>query len=240
MADAWQAFAEGRPADAAKSCAALVKANPNHAHAWHLRGLAALAQGKPKQALDFLGKVKDAPDLLPSVAQANGRAQLALGQHSEAMALFQQALAYKADDAPTHYLLALALLGQGDAAAARQYFRRATLLEPTLGGAHYELGVLALTGGDARQAVASFSLAAQHLPRSAPVANNLALAHQAAADGVQAEHWFRQALALDGGYAEAWFNLAGLLKQQGQGDAAAAALSQALKLNPALAAAVAP
>lgn len=234
LALAGQAFADGRFVEADKLCAGLVKALPAHAHGWHLRALAALALNKPKQALQHLAHVKDAPDLLPAVAQARGRAFLGLGQFAEAVGSFQQTLGYKADDAGTHHLLALALLGQGDAAKAQQYFRRATLLDPALGPAHYELGVLALAAGDARQAVTAFSAAAQHLPGVAQVFNNLALAQQAVGDGTAAEQSLRRALELDSNYAEAWFNLAHLLQAQGDAVQADAARAKAMRLNPAL------
>lgn len=234
LALAGQAFAEGQFAEADKLCAGLVKALPAHAHGWHLRALAALALSKPRQALQHLAHVKDAPDLLPAVAQARGRAHLGLGQWAEAVASFQQTLGYKADDAGTHHLLALALLGQGDGATARQYFRRATLLDPALGPAHYELGVLALAAGDARQAVTAFAAAAQHLPGVAQVFNNLALAQQAVGDAPAAEQSLRKALELDASYAEAWFNLAHLLQAQGDAVQADAARAKALRLNPAL------
>ncbi len=234
LALAGQAFAEGRFAEADKLCAGLVKALPGHAHGWHLRALAALALNKPKQALQHLAHVKEAPELLPAVAQARGRALLALGRFDEAVGGFQQTLGYKADDAGTHHLLALALLGQGDAAAARQYFRRATLLEPALGPAHYELGVLALAAGDAAQALQAFTAAARHMPGVAQVLNNLALAQQAMGDLPAAEQSLRQALQLDEKYAEAWFNLALLLRAQGDAAQADAAHAKALRLNPAL------
>lgn len=234
LAQAGQAFAEGRFTEAEKLCAALVKTMPIHAHGWHLRALAALALNKPKQALQHLAHVKDAPDLLPAVAQARGRACLGLGRNEDAVASFQQTLGYKADDAGTHHLLALALLAQGDATTARQYFRRATLLDPTMGPAHYELGVLALAAGDARQAVTAFTVAAQHLPGVAQVFNNLALAHEAIGDLPAAEKNLHTALELDGKYAEAWFNLANLLQSQGQAGPADEARAKALRLNPAL------
>lgn len=234
LALAQRAFVEGRFTEAEKLCAGLVKALPTHAHGWYLRGLAALALNKSKQALQHLAHVKDAPELLPAVAQARGRAFLGLEQWGDAVASFQKNLGYKADDAGTHHLLALALLGQGDASAARQYFRRATLLDPTLGAAHYELGVMALAAGDARQAVTAFAAAAQHLPGVAQVFNNLGLAQQAIGEPSAAEQSLRKALELDANYAEAWFNLAHLLQAQGDAVHADAARAKAMSLNPAL------
>jgi tetratricopeptide (TPR) repeat protein len=235
LAQAWQAFSEGRFTEADKLCADVVKKVPAHGHGWHLRALSALALNKPKQALQHLAHIKDAPELLPGLAQARGRAFLALGRSEEALGSFQETLGYKADDAATHHLLALALLAQGDVTAARQYFRRATLLDPALGSAHYELGVLALAAGEARQAVAAFSAAAQHLPGVAQVHNNLALALQAEGDATGAEQSLRRALELDDRYAEAWFNLAGLLHAAGNAEASEEARATALRLNPALA-----
>lgn len=235
LAQAWQAFSEGRFAEADKFCSDVVKKVPAHGHGWHLRALAALALGKPKQALQHLAHIKDAPELLPGLAQARGRAFLALGRTEEALSSFQETLGYKADDAATHHLLAVTLLAQGDAAAARQYFRRATLLDPALGSAHYELGVIALAAGEARQAVAAFTAAAQHMPSLAQVHNNLALALRAEGDAVLAEQSLRRALELDNSYAEAWFNLAGLLQSRGDAEASEEARTTALRLNPALA-----
>jgi tetratricopeptide (TPR) repeat protein len=234
LSSAWQAFSEGNLMEAGKLCGQLVKAFPNHVHAWHLRGLVAMAQDKPKLALDYLAKVKNAPDLLPSVAQTRGRAQLVLGDNVAAAASFQATLDFKPDDAPTHYLLAMALLAQKDKVNARKFFRRAGLLDPTLGAAHYELGVLDLAAGETKSAIAAFSLAAQCLPLAAQVHNNLALAHQANGDVGQAESGLRRALELDAKYAEAWFNLANLLKAKGQTDESNNALATALKLNPSL------
>ena len=235
LAQAWQAFSEGRFGETDKLCAGMVKKVPAHAHGWYLRALAALALDKPKQALQHLAHIKDAPDLLPGLAQARGRAFLALGRPEEALTSFQETLGYKADDAATHHLVALALLAQGDSVAARQYFRRATLLDPALGSAHYELGVLALAAGDARQAAAAFTTAAQHLPGVAQVHNNLALALQAEGDAALAEQSLRRALELDDRYAEAWFNLAGLLQARGDAASSEEARTTALRLNPALA-----
>jgi tetratricopeptide (TPR) repeat protein len=240
LSSAWQAFTEGRLAVAAKQCATLLKAIPGHAHGWHMRALVALAQDKPKQALDYLAHVKDTPELLPSVAQTKGRAYLRLGQTDAALACFQEALGYQADDATSHYYLAMTLLAQGDAATARTYFRRATLLNPQLGAAHYEIGVLALAAGEAPQAVAAFTNAAKNMPTVAAVFNNLGLAQQSVNDTLAAEASFRQALALDERYAEAWYNLGGLLHAQGDSAGADKARTAALRLKPALGALQAP
>lgn len=234
MSLAWQAYGEGRPREAEALCARLVKARPDHAHGWFLRGLAAATLGKPKLALKHFERVRDAPDLLPALAQAGGRALLDLGDVEAALARFQEALSYRADDASTYYFLGLASLRQGAGEEARRFLRQAAMLEPKLGPAHYELGVMALNAGQAAQAVASFSAAVEHMAGSPEALNNLGLAHQSAGDAEAAEASYRRALELNGNYAEAWFNLGVLLRATRSGEANAC-FSRARKLNPALA-----
>lgn len=235
MGQAWQALVEHRFKEAEKLSASVIKMNPGHAQAWHLRALAALALSKPKLALQYLAHATQAPELLPGVAQARGRALLALGRVDEALASFQETLSYKADDASTYHLLALAQLAHGDHAAARKSFRNATLLDPELGAAHYELGVLALSAGDFQAAQAALEVAAVRLPAMPQVFNNLGLAQQGIGDLDAAELSLREAVGLNADYAEAWFNLALVLTARGEANGALLARETALRLNPALA-----
>lgn len=230
---AWEHLGAGRPRDAEKLCAQLLKTFPDHAHAWFLRGVAAAALGKPKLALKYYDAVQKAPDLLPSLAQARGRALLALDQSEAAIDCFQQALLYRADDATLYYLLGLAKLRQSLADEARRLMRQCTLLDPAFGPAHYELGVMALSAGDGSKAVGHFQAAAKHLPDSPEAANNLGLSLQSVGDLTGAEQSYRAALTLNDRYAEAWFNLGQTLRALGQGQADDA-FSRAFDLNPAL------
>jgi tetratricopeptide (TPR) repeat protein len=234
MSLAWQAYGEGRPREAETLCAQLVKMHPEHAHAWFLRGLAVATLGKPQLALKHFDKVTNAPDLLPALAQSRGRALMALDRLDEALDRFQEALAYKPDDASTYYFLGVAKMTQGDGDEARRFMRQCALLEPAFGPAHYELGVLAMQVGQAAQAATHFRAACEHLGASPEAANNLGLALQASGDAAGAETSYRRALELNPDYAEAWFNLGTLLRATGQAEADAA-LKKALKLKPELA-----
>lgn len=233
MSLAWQAYGEGRPREAETLCARLVKIHPEHAHAWFLRGLANATLGKPQLALKHFDKVANAPDLLPTLAQSRGRTLMALGRLEEALDRFQEALAYKPDDASTYYFLGVAKMTQGGLDEARRFMRQCTLLEPAFGPAHYELGVIAMQAGQATQAVSHFRAACEHLGASPEAANNLGLALQANGDAAGAETSYRRALELNPDYAEAWFNLGVLLHATGHPEADAAQ-AKALKLNPAL------
>lgn len=230
---AWEHLGAGRAREAEKLCAQLLKTFPDHAHAWFLRGVAAAALGKPKLALKYYDAVQKAPDLLPSVAQARGRAWLALNEPDAAIDCFQEALLYRADDANLYYLLGLAKLRQSQPDEARRFMRQCSLLDPSFGPAHYELGVMALGSGDGTKAVGHFAAAVRHLPESPEAANNLGLSQQMTGDLAAAERSYRAALALNERYAEAWFNLGQTLRALGAADAEDA-VAKALALNPAL------
>lgn len=238
MSLAWQTYGEGRAREAETLCARLIKSYPEHAHAWFLRGLATATLGKPQLALKHFDKVQNAPDLLPALAQSRGRTLMALQRYDEAVARFQEALAYKPDDASTYFFLGLVSSAQGASEDARRFLRQCTLLDPAFGPAYYELGVIQLQAGQAAQAAASFRSACEQMPTSPEAANNLGLALQASEETAGAEAGYRRALELNPDYAEAWFNLAMLLKAAGQ-TAAETALQRALTLNPALAEAAA-
>lgn len=234
LASAWEAFSGGRLREAEKLAAGLAKQHANHPHVLYLRGLIALGDERVKAGLALLERVKDAPELALPVALAKGQAQLHLGQAELAMTTFQEALAYKPDDAMAHYWLAMSLLAQEDVSAGRQYLRRAILLDAKLAAAHYELGVLALSAGDAAAALSSFLSAQASMPESAQVANNLGLAQQMAKDLDAAVGSFERAIALQGAYAEAWFNLGHCQRAMGREEAATKSLNKAFSLAPHL------
>jgi len=230
---AWQAFGEGRYREAQQLCERLTAAISEHAHAWYLRGLASAALGQSEAALSYWEMVKNAPDLLPALAQGRGRALFSMGRLEEALTQFQNAMTYQPDDAANYYFIGLVSLQQGALDDARRYFRQASVLEPKFGAAHYELGVLALRTGQYPQALTAFKAAVEHLPQSPEAANNLALAHQALGDMTAAETWFRKAVKLKDSYAEGWLNLGLLLRELGS-KKAETCINKALKLNPAL------
>lgn len=230
---AWQAMGEGRLGEAEKFCRAIVEKVSNHAHAWYVLGLVAASGGRTDEALECWGKVKNAPDLLPSLAQGRGRVRLAEGNHEEALRQFQEAMTYSPDDPSNYYFMGVTVAQQGALDDAKRYFRQATVLDDKFGLAHYELGVIALQSGQYPQAVSTFKVAVDLLPQSREAVNNLGLAYQAVGDLDGAAAGFRKALELDDRYAEAWFNL-GLVLREKDPKKAESALSKAFKLNPGL------
>src|SRR5258706_10498240 len=99
--------------------------------------------------------------------------------------------------------------GRLDEAAARasDLLRR----QPTLAGAHYLLGLIAHSRGEARRAIDHLLQAAKHGPASASLSLALARAHAAAGDRERAIAHYQAAVARAPDLAEARFGLGAAL-----------------------------
>jgi tetratricopeptide (TPR) repeat protein len=95
---------------------------------------------------------------------------VAAGRPAEALEATQAALAAHPDEALFHELRGRALRGAGDAAAAREAFRRALELEPQRAAAQAQLAALATEQGDRETAIALYDRAALADPEDATYA----------------------------------------------------------------------
>jgi tetratricopeptide (TPR) repeat protein len=103
-----------------------------------------------------------------------------------------------------------------DPEAARDAYRRALALDPTLVDARVNLGRIVHEAGDAREAVRLYEEALARSPEDPIIHFNLALAlEDAERVGESIEH-YQRALALDPDFADAHFNLAGLCELAGR------------------------
>ena len=103
-----------------------------------------------------------------------------------------------------------------DPEAARDAYRRALALDPTLGDACVNLGRILHEAGDAREAVRLYEQALAQSPDDPIVHFNLALALEDTGGVEEALEHYRRALALDADFADAHFNLAGLCELAGR------------------------
>lgn len=128
--------------------------------------------GAARTLLD-LGRVPEAEPLLarlirvagddPARAAAAGfqlgRAKLATGFYDAAEFEFTRSLELSPDDADAHVNRALARLGKGDPARAREDLRAAVRLRPADAAAHYALARAALAAGAGEEALRTFARA---------------------------------------------------------------------------------
>lgn len=197
-----------------------------HAH-WNA-GQAAQAEVLCRRILAASPGQADASHLLGLIAHAHGQPALALD-------LLRHAC--RTDAAPAVYFGNLAeicrqqgLLAEGEAAA-----RHATQREPGLVMAWNNLGIILQESGRHADSVACLERVAQLQPHSPEALNNLGNAYTGVNRLDEARQHYVRALALRGDYAEAHSNLAFVLRELGDYEAAANAGQRAIECNPRLA-----
>jgi len=198
------------------------------AHAHWSAGQAAQAEILCRRILAASPGQADASHLLGLIAHTHGQPALALD-------LLRHAC--KTDAAPAVYFGNLAeicrqqgLLAEGEAAA-----RHATQREPGLVMAWNNLGIILQESGRHADSVDCLERVAELQPHSPEALNNLGNAYTGVNRLDEARQRYTQALALRGDYAEAHSNLAFVLRELGDYDAAANAGQRAIECNPRLA-----
>ncbi len=131
---------------------------------------------------------------------------------------------------------ALGELRAGRIDDARSDFERLLMSDPTNKYIHYNLGYIAQTQGDRKEAEEQYRAAIAADPKFGPPLYNLAIAVTADGDFEQAIRLYRQAIAAGKQDANSHFNLGLLLRQQGKTTEGNHEVQVAVKINPALAA----
>lgn len=151
-----------------------------------------------------------------------------VGRHAEAIVQFEQALAAQPDD--TRVLFALGNTAQvlGLTGPAEQFFRKVLALEPQRMEALVNLANLLRASGQFDAAIALLAPVAQ----SPEVLLTLGLAWREKGDAAAAKSHFEAALTLQPGYPAALANLADMLGDDGDRDAARALYGEVLKAEP--------
>jgi Flp pilus assembly protein TadD len=150
------------------------------------------------------------------------------GRHAEAIAQYEQALATQPDD--TRVLFALGNTAQilGLAGPAEQFFRKVLALEPQRLEALVNLANLLRATGQLDAAIALL----EPVARSPEVLLTLGLAWREKGDAGAAKGHFQAALAARPGYPAALANLADMLADEGDRDAARTLYGEVLKAEP--------
>lgn len=153
------------------------------------------------------------------------------------IALWEDTLAKRPDNALAHEMLGLAQDRAGDPGSAAEHFRAALRSQPGFAIAHESLGALLFRQHDVTGAIAEFAAALQLKPDFPDAADNLGAALLAAGRHREAIPPIRAALALKPDYAEAHYNLATALAATGAAGEAIPEFEAALRLRPGYAAA---
>ncbi len=132
---------QGRLVEAINSYRNVVRANPRHAEALNLLGLAHFAHGEPKEAIASLRKALALQPDLPGGYFNLGQILQGQGQIADAVAQYEKAVALKPDDVEAHLRLGHLLPTQDRPAEALPHFECAVAIAPNNAEARVNLGV---------------------------------------------------------------------------------------------------
>jgi protein O-GlcNAc transferase len=210
----------------------VIKAEPNHAEAWHLLGLVNAQIGNNHAAVEYIRHALTARPEWPEALANLGNALRAEGNLNDAVSCLRRALELKPDYAVAHNNLGNVLKDQGNLDEAIACYRGAADLNPNFAEAHNNLGSALKEHGDLSEAVASCRRAIELKPDYARAHYNLGVALRELGKNDEAITQYRRAVDLQPSFAPAHNNLGNALRQQGNLAEAVACYRRALERKP--------
>ncbi len=197
-------------------------------------------QGNPREALncflkamELLNNCRTVGDKRVAICHYNtARTYAMLDKNDEALEHYRKALQTAPRLVQAHNNIGMLLNQSGRFDEASEHFKKAIKLDGLFAPAYYGLGVALHSMGDNVNAAFAYQKALTFNPESYPAWINLGLVCHSIESYEVAINCYKEAIALSGHDAEAFHNLG--LAYMGAGDLkqAAAAFSDALKLNP--------
>jgi tetratricopeptide (TPR) repeat protein len=229
------AVEQGRAEDAVTAYRQAMDMEPDSAR--HLRGLgrAALAAGRPEEALAVIDKAIAVGGRDADLHCDRAEALIALGDFTAAVAAAQTVVDANRNHARGHLMIGLAHLERGDLDEAMAALGRAVLLTPQDPDANYHRARLAQMRGDLSAAAEYYGRALAERPDFVEAFNNLGNVRRAQGRFLDAEALFRKATEMAPHIAAVHMNHAVALQEIDEDDAALRAYDAALAIDPDLA-----
>ena len=223
---------QGRLDEAECLYAAITQRNPDHAQAWHLRGIVALQTGRFEHAAALIDAAinRDA-----SVADAYCNRAVALrrlGRLEEALDSLDKAIALEPGNAEAHNNRGTVLRDTGRHHEALTAFGQAIALRPDHVEAHTNRGHLLRAAGQPAAALQSYDRAIALRPNHAPLHHGRGNALLDLARSEEALVSYDRAIALRSDYAEAHLSRGQVLMNQARPADALASYDAAIALRP--------
>jgi predicted TPR repeat methyltransferase len=218
--------------EAAESCRAILRLQPENASAHSNLGFALREIGQLEEAVE---SCRRAVTLKPDHAEAHNNMAMALqslGRLDEAIAGYRQAATIVPNYAAAHSNLGIALRAQGKFDEAVESCRRALQIEPDNGRMHGNLGVALREAGHIEDAVTSCRQAIEIDPKNAEAFNNHGIALRELGKLDDAVESYSKAIAIKPDYAEAHNNLGNVLNDLACREEALECFRRTLSLNP--------
>jgi tetratricopeptide (TPR) repeat protein len=235
IAAALHAHRTGRLIDAEQCYHRVLSLDGDNVLALHHLGIIGLQTGRPKYAVEKIGK---------AIARDRANAELrynmaiaceACGLTSDAIANYNEAIRLKPDYVEALTNLGNALQGAGQLAEAANCYERALVFKPGHADLHYNLGNVLSQQRRDELAAAAFERALAHNSELIDAYNGLGVALIALGRYDEAAGALEHALSRNPNLAEAQMNLGNVFKLRGNLEQAAACYRQALRIRPDLA-----
>lgn len=227
-----QRHREGRLNEAEALYRKILAQTPDQPQVLHGLGLLAQLRGDHAAALDFMVRARRQLPVDPMLHNAIGQVQLALGQASEAVTNFREALVLKADFFEAHCNLANAYFRLGNFSGCSACLNEAIVLRPELAVLHYNLGESLVFQGRPDEAITSYRRALELKPDYIDVLNDLGITLYELGRLEEAILCYRRALELKPDDANILNNLGKALIDIGRVEEAIGSLRMAISLNP--------
>ena len=213
LAHLYEALAQDRFQEVLDQVAAL----EGHSHSGevaYIEGLGHAGVGSHQLALGCFEAAQAAGFFTPFVLFNGGNACRALGNTSEGLRLYREALEVHPSFSECRHNLALALLEVGQPMEAERELRLLLRDQPSYAQAAFCLANLLRDHKRIPEAIEAFRLCLEHAPSYPDAWNNLGLVQAGSGDIDAAMASYRQALSLDAGFQPSRQNLAQALVQQ--------------------------
>ncbi|MCX4244192.1 tetratricopeptide repeat protein [Paraliomyxa miuraensis] len=240
FADAIDHHRGGRLDAASSAYDEVLRQAPEHAAAWSMKGVLALQQSRPADAVPLLKRAIELDATQPGFHLNLGNALRGVDRLDDAIDSYRHAIALDPDMAPAHNNLGNALRDRGDLPEAADAYRGALEIEPSFFPAAANLAqVLAKRDLPRDEVLAALDRALALAEASGLRTPDVANLHNARGNALQADGriddtiaCYRQAVALDSTFSEAHLNLGRALARNLQIEDAIDPLRHALELRP--------
>jgi tetratricopeptide (TPR) repeat protein len=221
----------GRLSEAERLYQQVLEADPTHAEAWHMLGIAKAQAGDNAGAADCIGR---AIQMRPGNAgyHTNLGNVLQETRLEDAVTAYRHALALAPNLAEIHNNLGNALQRKGEIDQAIESYRRAISIRPAFPEAHFNLGNALHKKQRWDDAITAYHKALSLRPNYPDAYLNLGIALFEKGDLEQAIAAYRRALELHPDMTEAHANLGRALLRLSRHDQAIAEFTRALAMRP--------
>lgn len=210
------------------------KASPETAKEIIALGDAAMARGKPDEALYQYVKAVDQDNGSDTALYKIGDIHSERGNTEKAMQAYEMALKINPDHGDAHEGLALLLLNKRKYDEARNHLTKAEVNGATINWRVYNsLGVISDLENDYRQAIIYYQKALALQPELPLILNNIGYSRYMLGDLDGAEKYYRKAVQNDKSFARAWRNLGLIYARQENYEEAISAFIQVENLHEA-------